>query len=79
VEPIKTKAMQLAIETNQIPFALLRPLTGIPVLVRVLPAGNDKQMLVPASAEDLKKHGQISVTPKTSTPGTTTEGDQFYI
>ncbi|XP_063931268.1 zinc finger protein 135-like isoform X1 [Zophobas morio] len=66
VEPIKTKAMQLAIETNQIPFALLRPLTGIPVLVRVLPAGNDKQMLVPASAEDLKKHGQISVTPKTS-------------
>nr|XP_008200277.1 PREDICTED: zinc finger protein 774 isoform X1 [Tribolium castaneum]XP_015833171.1 PREDICTED: zinc finger protein 774 isoform X1 [Tribolium castaneum]XP_015833172.1 PREDICTED: zinc finger protein 774 isoform X1 [Tribolium castaneum] len=73
VEPIKTKAMQLAIETNQIPFALLRPLTGIPVLVRVLPAGNDKQMLVPASAEDLKKHGQISVTPKTTTPGTTLE------
>ncbi|XP_068892482.1 uncharacterized protein [Tenebrio molitor] len=76
VEPIKTKAMQLAIETNQIPFALLRPLTGIPVLVRVLPAGNDKQMLVPASAEDLKKHGQISVTPKTSTPGTTTEEEK---
>ncbi|XP_018563493.1 zinc finger protein 737-like [Anoplophora glabripennis] len=63
VDPIKTEAMRLAIESNQTPFALLRPLTGIPVLVRVLPAG-DKQMLVPASAEDLKKHSHISITPK---------------
>lgn len=66
VDPIKTEAMRLAIESNQTPFALLRPLTGIPVLVRVLPAG-DKQMLVPASAEDLKKHSHISITPKPST------------
>ncbi|KAJ8944343.1 hypothetical protein NQ318_016150 [Aromia moschata] len=65
VDPIKTEAMRLAIESNQTPFALLRPLTGIPVLVRVLPAG-DKQMLVPASAEDLKKHSHISITPKSS-------------
>ncbi|KAJ8971189.1 hypothetical protein NQ317_005359 [Molorchus minor] len=63
VEPIKTEAMRLALESNQTPFALLRPLTGIPVLVRVLPAG-DKQMLVPASAEDLKKHSHISITSK---------------
>nr|CAH7725773.1 unnamed protein product [Callosobruchus chinensis] len=63
VDPIKTDAMRLALESNQTPFALLRPVTGIPVLVRVLPAG-DKQMLVPASAEDLKKHSHISVTPK---------------
>ncbi|CAG9855840.1 unnamed protein product [Phyllotreta striolata] len=63
VEPIKTEAMRLAIESNQTPFALLRPVSGIPVLVRVLPAG-DKQMLVPASAEDLKKHSQISIMAK---------------
>ncbi|XP_074028635.1 uncharacterized protein isoform X5 [Leptinotarsa decemlineata] len=63
VDTIKTEAMRLAIESNQTPFALLRPLAGIPVLVRVLPAG-DKQMLVPATAEDLKKHSHISITPK---------------
>lgn len=43
VEPIKTDAMKMAIETKQTPFALLRPLNGIPVLVRVLAAG-DKQV-----------------------------------
>lgn len=43
VEPIRTDAMRLAIETKQTPFALLRPLNGIPVLVRVLAAG-DKQV-----------------------------------
>lgn len=43
VDPINTAAMQLALATNQTPFALLRPLNGIPVLVRVLPAG-DKQV-----------------------------------
>lgn len=63
VDPIKTEAMRLAIESNQTPFALLRPLSGIPVLVRVLPAG-EKQMLVPASADDLRKHSHISITTK---------------
>lgn len=63
VDPIKTEAMRTALETNQTPFALLRPLSGIPVLVRVLPAGN-KQMLVPASADDLRKHSTILITPK---------------
>lgn len=60
VEPIKTEAMKMAIQTKQTPFALLRPLNGIPVLVRVLSAG-DKQMLVPATADDLRKHGQITI------------------
>ncbi|XP_050515640.1 zinc finger protein 710-like isoform X6 [Diabrotica virgifera virgifera] len=64
VEPIKTEAMRLAIEAKQTPFALLRPITGKPVLVRVLPAG-DKQMLVPATADDLKTHSNISITSKT--------------
>lgn len=43
VEPIRTDAMRMAIQTKQTPFALLRPLIGIPVLVRVLAAG-DKQV-----------------------------------
>lgn len=43
VDPINTAAMQHALATNQTPFALLRPLNGIPVLVRVLAAG-DKQV-----------------------------------
>ncbi|KAK9737950.1 Zinc finger, C2H2 type [Popillia japonica] len=68
VDPINTAAMQHALATNQTPFALLRPLNGIPVLVRVLAAG-DKQMLVPATAEDLKKHGQITITPKEENEG----------
>ncbi|KAK9891867.1 hypothetical protein WA026_017354 [Henosepilachna vigintioctopunctata] len=70
VDPIKTDAMRLAMESNQTPFALLRPLTGIPVLVRVLPAG-EKQMLIPATADDLKKHGQISIIPKVPPGGNT--------
>ncbi|KAL1517339.1 hypothetical protein ABEB36_001114 [Hypothenemus hampei] len=64
VEPIETEAMKLALKSGNTPFALLRPLSGIPVLVRVIPAGN-KQMLVPASADDLKKYGRISVKAKT--------------
>ncbi|XP_057670679.1 zinc finger protein 836-like [Diorhabda carinulata] len=67
IDPIKTEAMRCAIESNQTPYALLRPVGGIPVLVRVLPAG-DKQMLVPALAEDLKKHSHISITSKSDTP-----------
>lgn len=68
VDPIETQAMQLALKSNKPPFALLRPLTGIPVLVRVLPVKDSKQMLVPANSEDLKKYGQIVVTPKVALP-----------
>ncbi|KAL3274984.1 hypothetical protein HHI36_019758 [Cryptolaemus montrouzieri] len=71
VDPIKTDAMRLAMQSNKTPFALLRPLSGIPVLVRVIPAG-DKQMLIPATADDLKKHGQISIIPKMTTGEVTT-------
>ncbi|KAF7270616.1 hypothetical protein GWI33_016412 [Rhynchophorus ferrugineus] len=63
VNPIRTKAMQDVIESGGTPFALLRPLSGIPVLVRVEVAG-DRHMLVPATAEDLKKAGHISIKPK---------------
>ncbi|XP_019870665.1 protein suppressor of hairy wing-like isoform X2 [Aethina tumida] len=64
VDAIKTEAMQLALQTNQTPFALLRPINGIPVLVRVMAISEEKQILVPASAEELKKCGQISIKPK---------------
>ncbi|CAG9771133.1 unnamed protein product [Ceutorhynchus assimilis] len=64
VDPIKTDAMRAALAAGRTPFALLRPLSGVPVLVRVHPDG-DKQMLLPATAEDLKRFGTISTTAKT--------------
>ncbi|CAK1542603.1 unnamed protein product [Leptosia nina] len=61
VDPIKTYHMGVAMATRQTPFALLQSDSGIPVLVKVvdteLPGG--KQMLVPATAEDLRVGGKI--------------------
>ncbi|KAF9804360.1 hypothetical protein SFRURICE_011975 [Spodoptera frugiperda] len=61
VDPIKTYHMGVALATRQTPFALLKPDNGTPVLVKVvdtkLPGG--KQMLVPATAEDLRVGGKI--------------------
>ncbi|CAG9782567.1 unnamed protein product [Diatraea saccharalis] len=61
VDPIKTYHMGVALATRQTPFALLKPNNSTPVLVKVidtkLPGG--KQMLVPATAEDLKVGGKI--------------------
>ncbi|CAH2055778.1 unnamed protein product, partial [Iphiclides podalirius] len=61
VDPIKTYHMGVALATKQTPFALLKPEKGAPVLVKVvdtkLPGG--KQMLVPATAEDLRDGGKI--------------------
>ncbi|KAJ8728649.1 hypothetical protein PYW07_006345 [Mythimna separata] len=63
VDPIKTYHMGVALATRQTPFALLKPENGTPVLVKVvdtkLPGG--KQMLVPATAEDLRVGGKIVV------------------
>ncbi|XP_047538703.1 zinc finger protein 415-like [Vanessa atalanta] len=61
VDPINTYHMGIALATRQTPFALLKSDNGTPVLVKVvdtkLPGG--KQMLVPATAEDLKIGGKI--------------------
>ncbi|XP_026751772.2 zinc finger and SCAN domain-containing protein 12-like [Galleria mellonella] len=61
VDPIKTYHMGVALATRQTPFALLKPDDSTPVLVKVidtkLPGG--KQMLVPATAKDLKVGGKI--------------------
>ncbi|XP_022823707.1 zinc finger protein 652-like [Spodoptera litura] len=69
VDPIKTYHMGVALATRQTPFALLKPDNGTPVLVKVvdtkLPGG--KQMLVPATAEDLRVGGKIVLKNDTET------------
>ncbi|XP_052744533.1 zinc finger protein 394-like [Bicyclus anynana] len=61
VDAINTYHMGVALATRQTPFALLKSDNGAPVLVKVidakLPGG--KQMLVPATAEDLRVGGKI--------------------
>ncbi|XP_063537938.1 uncharacterized protein LOC134747255 isoform X3 [Cydia strobilella] len=63
VDPIKTYHMGVALATRQTPFALLKPDNSTPVLVKVIdtkiPGG--KQMLVPATADDLRIGGKIVV------------------
>ncbi|KAF4525663.1 hypothetical protein B566_EDAN001264 [Ephemera danica] len=71
IDPIQTKAMMKARAQGQTPFALLKPAKGIPVLVKVMPAPNNKQMLVPATAEDLKSAGKVTVSPSVNS----TEGE----
>ncbi|KAG8225076.1 hypothetical protein J437_LFUL000055, partial [Ladona fulva] len=44
IDPIETKAMGTARANGQTPFALLKPAKGIPVLVKVMPAPNNKQV-----------------------------------
>ncbi|XP_049815421.1 zinc finger protein 358-like [Schistocerca nitens] len=63
IDPIRTRAMQVAEREGQTPFALLKPARGIPVLVKVHPAPGPgrRQMLVPATAEDLRQAGKITV------------------
>ncbi|KAL0277286.1 UNVERIFIED_CONTAM: hypothetical protein PYX00_004627 [Menopon gallinae] len=64
IDLIKTKAMETAIQNGQTPFALFKPCSGIPVLVKVLNANGDTQhMLVPATPDDLKMAGKITVAP----------------
>nr|CAD7592312.1 unnamed protein product [Timema genevievae] len=63
IDPINTEAMNAAREANQVPFALLKPAKGVPVLVKVLKAAGNKEMLYPATAKDLKSAGRISLVP----------------
>ncbi|KAK6621758.1 hypothetical protein RUM44_001565 [Polyplax serrata] len=68
IDLIKTKAMETAIQNGQTPFALFKPSSGIPVLVKVLNANCDTQhMLVPATPDDLKVAGKITVAPNSET------------
>ena len=44
IDPIETKAMKNAKDSGQTTFALFKPAKGIPVLVKVIPAPNNKQV-----------------------------------
>lgn len=80
IDPISTPAMLAAQESGQLPFALLRPAKGIPVLVKVLPTTDGKQVLVPATAEDLKSSGKITVSPSLGQAnGTTIKAVQIKV
>ncbi|XP_063985039.1 uncharacterized protein LOC135166589 [Diachasmimorpha longicaudata] len=70
VDKIVTKAMATAVMKNQVPFALFKPIRGIPVLVKVTDAGDDKHMLTPATPEDLRVNGTMSP------PGDSFEGEK---
>ncbi|XP_076648487.1 uncharacterized protein LOC143356568 [Halictus rubicundus] len=67
IDKIDTKAMEMALLENQTPFALFKPAKGIPVLVKVSPTGTHKNILTPATAEDLRIAGKMSLSP-TITP-----------
>ncbi|XP_048512267.1 uncharacterized protein LOC105689158 isoform X2 [Athalia rosae] len=63
VDKIETKAMENAILEGQTPFALFKPAKGIPVLVKIGVASNRKQLLTPATAEDLRMAGKMTLSP----------------
>jgi len=44
INKIETKAMEVALLQGQTPFALYRPIKGIPVLVKVLSTANNKHV-----------------------------------
>ncbi|XP_076291452.1 uncharacterized protein LOC143214371 [Lasioglossum baleicum] len=67
IDKIDTKAMEMALLENQTPFALFKPAKGIPVLVKVSPTGTHKNILTPATAEDLRIAGKMTLSP-TITP-----------
>ncbi|XP_003399243.2 uncharacterized protein LOC100645768 [Bombus terrestris] len=66
IDKIDTKAMEMALIEGQTPFALFKPAKGIPVLVKVSPTGTHKNILTPATAEDLRMAGKMSLSPTIS-------------
>lgn len=60
VDPINTDAMRIALQTNQTPFVLLKPLNGVPVIVRVVEI-EDKHLLVPVTWDELCRQSQIAI------------------
>ncbi|KZC13051.1 Fez family zinc finger protein 2, partial [Dufourea novaeangliae] len=63
IDKIDTKAMDIALLEGQTPFALFKPAKGIPVLVKVSPTGTHKNILTPATAEDLRMAGKMTLSP----------------
>lgn len=44
IDKIDTKAMEMAIHEGQMPFALYKPVKGIPVLVKISAIAGDKHV-----------------------------------
>ncbi|KAL0127665.1 hypothetical protein PUN28_003150 [Cardiocondyla obscurior] len=63
INKIDTKAMEMALLQGQTPFALFKPIKGIPVLVKISHTVNNKHMLTPATAEDLRLAGKMTSNP----------------
>ncbi|XP_012285816.1 uncharacterized protein LOC105702671 [Orussus abietinus] len=63
VDRIETKALENAILQGHTPFALFKPAKGIPVLVKVSPTAGQKHVLTPATAEDLRIAGKMTLSP----------------
>ncbi|KAL6268477.1 hypothetical protein P5V15_001610 [Pogonomyrmex californicus] len=61
IDKIDTKAMEMALLQGQTPFALYKPAKGIPVLVKISPTASNKHILTPATAEDLRMAGKITL------------------
>nr|XP_012221938.1 PREDICTED: uncharacterized protein LOC105671946 [Linepithema humile] len=61
IDKIDTKAMEMAMLEGQMPFALYKPAKGIPVLVKISPTASNKHILTPATAEDLRMTGKITL------------------
>jgi len=55
IDAIHTASMQEARDSNQTAFALLKSIDGTPSLVKIFDLPNDKQLLIPASSEDLSE------------------------
>jgi len=53
IDSIQTRSMQEARDHNRNAFALLKSIDGTPSLVKIFDLPNEKQLLVPATAEDL--------------------------
>ncbi|XP_043264513.1 uncharacterized protein LOC122404540 [Colletes gigas] len=63
IDKIDTKAMEMALLEGQTPFALFKPAKGIPVLVKVSSTGTQKNILTPATADDLRMAGKMTLSP----------------
>lgn len=46
IDKIDTKAMEMAMLEGQMPFALYKPVRGIPVLVKISPTASNKHVSI---------------------------------
>lgn len=61
IDPLNTPRMNEVRNSGRIPFALLKCMDGSQSLYKVLPAPNNKQVLIPATVDDLKAENGVDV------------------